>query len=53
MVAENAAILAMQIMAVGDKEMMQKVVSFKSTLKEKIEKANQDFSKISFSYKTN
>ena len=51
--SRNAAILAMQIMAVGDKEMMQKVVSFKSTLKEKIEKANQDFSKISFSYKTN
>jgi len=49
----NAAILATQILGIDDKEMSAKVDRFSETLKEKIEKANVDFSKIEFEYKTN
>ena len=49
----NAAILAMQILGLGNKEVEGKVTKFSETLKDKIEKANIDFSKIEFDYKTN
>ncbi len=42
----NAAILAMQIMATGDEQMMKKVENYKSTLEKKIEKANAELREI-------
>lgn len=51
--ALNAAILAMQILGIGSTEVEEKVLQFSATLKDKIEKANVDFSKIKFDFKTN
>jgi len=51
--ALNAAVLAMQILAVGNEKIAKSTKEFKSSLKGKIEKANEDFSKIQFEYKTN
>ena len=51
--AMNAAILAVQMMATGDEELMQKMVSYKESLKEKIVKANQDLSEVKYKFKTN
>jgi 5-(carboxyamino)imidazole ribonucleotide mutase len=51
--ALNAAILATQMMATGDSELFDKLVAYKSELKGKIVKANEDLSKISYKYKTN
>jgi 5-(carboxyamino)imidazole ribonucleotide mutase len=49
----NAAILACQMMATGDKEVFDKLVSYKADLKNKIVKANKDLAEISYQYKTN
>lgn len=49
----NAALLAVQILSVGDKKIMRKFVDYKANLKNKIVKANEDFAKIKFEYKTN
>lgn len=51
--AMNAAILALQMMATGDEELMQKMVAFKETLKQKIVKANEDLSEVKYNFKTN
>lgn len=51
--ALNAAILACQMMATGDKELFEKLVKYKAELKEKIVKANKDLSEISYKFKTN
>ena len=52
--ALNAAILAAQILAVGDKEIESKVAEYKSTLAAKIVKANADLAAItSYKYKPN
>ncbi len=51
--AQNAGILAIQMMALGDEVLMSKFVQFKENLKEKIIKANQDLSKVKYAYKTN
>ncbi|MFZ5431102.1 MAG: 5-(carboxyamino)imidazole ribonucleotide mutase [Bacteroidota bacterium] len=51
--AMNAALLAVQIMASGDEELMEKFVSYKENLKGKIIKANQDLSEVKFKFKTN
>ena len=51
--AQNAALLAVQIMAAGDEELMEKFAAYKENLKSKIVKANQDLSEIKFKYKTN
>ncbi len=51
--AKNAAILACQIMALGNDDIRCKVVKFKSTLAAKITKANEDLAKIKYEYKTN
>ncbi len=51
--AKNAAILATQILSVGDEQIAKKVVEFKSTLADKIVKANEDLSKIEYKFKTN
>ena len=49
--ALNAAILSLQIMATGDKDLQAKMRAYKQSLKEKIVKANEDLSKLSFKYK--
>lgn len=51
--AQNAGILAVQIMAVGDRELAAKLDLFKENLKVKIETANKDLSEIKFRFKTN
>ena len=51
--AQNAGILAAQILASGNDEMKQKLTDYKENLKSKIVKANEDLSKVKFEYKTN
>jgi 5-(carboxyamino)imidazole ribonucleotide mutase len=49
----NAAILAAQIIASGDEQVMKKLIAFKQNLKVKIVEANTELSKVKFPYKTN
>lgn len=51
--AMNAAILAVQMMATGDEELMQKMIAFKENLKQKIVKANEDLAEVKYNFKTN
>lgn len=51
--AQNAAILACQIMAVADEGIREKVHRFKSDLAKKIEKANRDLASEEFKFRTN
>jgi 5-(carboxyamino)imidazole ribonucleotide mutase len=51
--AQNAAILALQMMATGDEGLMEKLVRYKENLKQKIVKANKELSEVKFKYKTN
>jgi 5-(carboxyamino)imidazole ribonucleotide mutase len=51
--AQNAGILAVQMMSLGDRELAVKLESFKESLKKKIVKANKDLSEIKFRFKTN
>lgn len=49
----NAAILALQMIATGDKDLQKKLAAYKEMLKSKIEKANEDLAKVQYKYKTN
>ena len=49
--ARNAGILAVQMIATGNKELMDRLVQFKETLKNKIVKANEELSGITYEYK--
>ncbi|MBT3207661.1 MAG: 5-(carboxyamino)imidazole ribonucleotide mutase [Bacteroidetes bacterium] len=49
--AQNAAILAAQILASGDENIMQKTIEFKENLKTKIIKANEDLTKYNFEFR--
>ena len=49
----NVAILASQILAVGDSEIAARVESYKESLKDKIVKANEELKKVQFRFKTN
>jgi len=49
----NAAILAVQMMATGDKELMEKLIRYKETLKQKIVKANRELAEVQYTFKTN
>jgi len=51
--ALNAAILAVQMIAAGDDALMQKLITYKENLKQKIVKANQELSKVEYRFKTN
>jgi len=51
--AQNAGILAVQILATADENLKKALVDFKKDLKSKIVKANEDLSKIKFEFKTN
>src|SRR5450759_5250621 len=49
--AQNAAILATEILATSDKDLHQKMLAFKEDLKTKVVKANEELSKVSYPYK--
>lgn len=49
----NAAILAAQILAVGDEKIAGKVIDYKENLKKKIAKANEELKEIHYKFKTN
>ena len=51
--AQNAGILAVEMMALGDTVLDGKLESFKENLKLKIEKANSELAEVKFKYKTN
>jgi 5-(carboxyamino)imidazole ribonucleotide mutase len=51
--ALNAAILASQMIAIGDKEIERKVLKYKQSLTTKIVKANEELSKLEYKFKTN
>ena len=49
----NAAILALQFLAVGDARIAKALVDYKEGLKKKIVKANEDLSQIKYPFKVN
>ena len=49
--AMNAAILACQMIALGDETMAKKLSDYKMTLGDKIEKANKELKEIKYNYK--
>ena len=49
--AQNAAILAAEILAIADPELYKKMVIFKEDLKKKIIKANEELAGIKFEYR--
>ncbi|HSH50352.1 MAG TPA: 5-(carboxyamino)imidazole ribonucleotide mutase [Bacteroidales bacterium] len=51
--AQNAGILAAQILAAGDENLKNILTKYKNNLKTKIIKANEELSKVKFEYKTN
>ncbi len=51
--AENAALLAVQMMATGDPELYTRLEEYKESLKNKIVKANEELAAIKYAYKTN
>lgn len=51
--AQNAAILATQMIALSNAEVAGRLAEFKSTLKDKIVKANAELSEVKFKFKTN
>ena len=51
--AQNAGILAAQIIAGGDKNVASAVKEFKSGLKKKIVKANEELKSVKYKHKTN
>ena len=51
--AENAGILASQFIAMADQRVAKELAEYKTSLKNKIEKANADLKEIKFEFKTN
>lgn len=51
--AENAAILAVQMMATGNPELFDRLEAFKESLKNKVVQANSELQSVRFKYKTN
>lgn len=51
--AMNAAILAIQILALSDEELATKLAAYKESLKDKIVKANEELKEVKYAYKTN
>lgn len=51
--ALNAGILATQMIATGNPDIMEKTRNYKETLKQKIVKANEELKLVSYKYKTN
>ena len=51
--AQNAAILAVQMLSLSDSELAERLAAHKDGLKSKIEKANAELSNIKYDFKTN
>jgi len=51
--AQNAGILAAQIIATGDDAVLKEVVKYKESLKKKIVEANEELKNVKYQYKTN
>jgi len=51
--AQNAAILATQILALGDEALSKRLTASKEALKQKVVAANEELSKVTFKYKVN
>jgi len=51
--ALNAAILAGQILAVGDAELSTRMIAYKENLKKKVIQANEELKQVQFKFKTN
>ncbi|MCF8307765.1 MAG: 5-(carboxyamino)imidazole ribonucleotide mutase [Bacteroidales bacterium] len=51
--ADNAAILAAQMMATGDNELAIKLKKYKEKLKDKVIQANEELETVKYRYKTN
>lgn len=51
--AQNAAILAVEMMALSDEKLAEKLAAYKEGLKDKIVKANKDLSEVKYKFKTN
>lgn len=51
--ALNAGILAVQMLAVGDKNLQDKLVTYKEDLKKKIVEANEQLALVKYKFKTN
>ena len=51
--AQNAGILAAQIIATGDVTVMKEVEKYKESLKKKIVQANEELKGVKYKYKTN
>ena len=49
----NAAILAVQILAVGDQSLQSKLTLYKENLKKKIVEANDQLAQVKYKFKTN
>lgn len=50
---QNAAILAIQMLALNDANLAEKFAAFKASLAQKIVKANEDLKKVEYKFKTN
>lgn len=51
--AQNAGILAAQIIATGDPKLMNEVIKYKESLKKKIVQANEELKAVKYPFKTN
>ena len=51
--AENAALLAVQMLATSDEVLYRRLEAYKESLKEKVVKANKELSEVKFAHKTN
>ena len=51
--AQNAGILAAQILATCDESIMNEILKYKESLKKKIIQANEEFKNVKYPYKTN
>ena len=51
--AQNAGILALEMLALSDESLAQKLKAYKEGLKEKTVKANADLAKVEYKYKVN
>ena len=51
--AQNAAILAAEMLALADKDVADRLTAYKEGLKQKIVKANAELAEVKYQYKTN
>lgn len=51
--AQNAAILAVEMLALSDAVLADRLAAYKTGLKEKIEKANKELAEVKYKFKTN